>query len=60
MNPPPPPRCCVPRKAPIATIQQFIFSNVWILRQVIFDIRAEKSNLAKRLNEKSNHAMYQD
>ena len=30
------------------------------LRQVVFDIRAGNSNLAKSLSEKSNHAMYQD
>ena len=30
------------------------------LRQVLFDIRAGNSNLAKSLSEKSNHAMYQD
>ena len=30
------------------------------LRQVLFDIRAGNSNLAKSLGEKSNHAMYQD
>ena len=32
-----------------------------ILRQVLFDVRAGNSNLAKSLSEKSNHAiMYQD
>ena len=31
-----------------------------ILRQVLFDIRAGNSNLAKSLSEKSNHAMHQD
>ena len=31
-----------------------------LLRQVLFDIRAGNSNLAKSLGEKSNHAMYQD
>ena len=31
-----------------------------LLRQVLFDLRAGNSNLAKSLNEKSNHAMYQD
>ena len=31
-----------------------------LLRQVLLDIRAENSNLAKSLSEKSNHAMYQD
>ena len=30
------------------------------LRQVLFDLRAGNSNLAKSLSEKSNHAMYQD
>ena len=30
------------------------------LRQVLFDIRAGNSNLAKSLSEKINHAMYQD
>ena len=30
------------------------------LRQVLFDVRAENSNLAKCPVEKSNHAMYQD
>ena len=30
------------------------------LRQVLLDIRAGSSNLAKSLSEKSNHAMYQD
>ena len=30
------------------------------LRQILFDIRAENSNLAKNLIEKINHAMYQD
>ena len=29
-------------------------------RQVLFDLRAGNSNLAKSLSEKSNHAMYQD
>ena len=31
-----------------------------VLRQVLFDIRAGNSDLAKSLGEKSNHAMYQD
>ena len=31
-----------------------------ILRQVLLDIRAGNSNLAKSLSEKSSHAMYQD
>ena len=31
-----------------------------LLRQILFDIRAGNSNLAKSLSEKSNHAMYQD
>ena len=30
------------------------------LRQVLFDLRAGNSNVAKSLSEKSNHAMYQD
>ena len=30
-----------------------------LLRQVLFDIRAGNSNLAKSLSEESNHAMYQ-
>ena len=30
------------------------------LRQVLFDLQAGNSNLATSLNEKSNHAMYQD
>ena len=30
------------------------------LRQVLFDVRAGNSDLAKSLSEKSNHAMYQD
>ena len=30
------------------------------LRQVLFDLRAGNSNLAKSLSEKSNHAMYED
>ena len=30
------------------------------LRQVLLDIQAENSNLAKSLSEKSSHAMYQD
>ena len=34
--------------------------SVRILRQVLFDIRAENSNLAKSLGEKRNHAMYQN
>ena len=31
-----------------------------MLRQVLFDVRAGNSNLAKRLSENSNHAMYQE
>ena len=31
-----------------------------LLRQVLFDLRAGNSNLAKSLDEKSNHTMYQD
>ena len=31
-----------------------------VLRQVLFDLPAGNSNLAKSLSEKSNHAMYQD
>ena len=31
-----------------------------ILRQILFDIRAGNSSLAKSLSEKSNPAMYQD
>ena len=31
-----------------------------LLRQVLFDIRAGNSNLAKSPVEKRNHAMYQD
>ena len=34
--------------------------NDMSLRQVLFDIRAGNSNLAKSLSEKNNHAMYQD
>ena len=34
--------------------------EVLLLRQVLFDLRAGNSNLAKSLGEKSNHAMYQD
>ena len=30
------------------------------LRQVLFDVQAGNSNLAKSLSEKSNHAMYQN
>ena len=30
-----------------------------MLRQVTYDVRAGNSDLAKRLSEKSNHAMYQ-
>ena len=30
------------------------------LRQVLFDVRAENSNLAKSPSEKNNHAMYRD
>ena len=30
------------------------------LRQVLFDVGAGNSNLAKNLIKKSNHAMYQD
>ena len=37
-----------------------LLSFEWKLRQVLFDIRAGNSNLAKSLTEKSNHAMYQD
>ena len=31
-----------------------------MLRQVLFDVRAGNSDLAKSLNEKRNHVMYQD
>ena len=31
-----------------------------MLRQVLSDVRAGNSDLAKSLSEKSNHAMYQD
>ena len=34
--------------------------ELFTLRQVLFDLRAGNSNLAKSLGEKSNHAMYQD
>ena len=34
--------------------------NYTFVRQVLLGIRAENSNLAKSLSEKSNHAMYQD
>ena len=34
--------------------------NKTLLRQVLLNIRAGNSNLAKSLTEKSNHAMYQD
>ena len=30
------------------------------IKQVLLDIRAGNSNLAKYLSEESNHAMYQD
>ena len=30
------------------------------LRQVLFDVRVENSNLAKSLSEESNYAMYQE
>ena len=36
------------------------YQNFKMLRQVLFDIRAGNSNMAKRLCEKSNQAMYQD
>ena len=31
-----------------------------IIRQVLFDVRAGNSDLAKSLSEKGSHAMYQD
>ena len=31
-----------------------------LLRQVLFDLQAGNSNLAKSLSKRSNHAMYQD
>ena len=37
-----------------------IIVTLQMLRQVLFDLRAGNSNLAKSLSEKSNHAMYQD
>ena len=37
-----------------------VYAHYFILRQVLFDIRAGNSNLAKSLGGKSNHAMYQD
>ena len=36
------------------------FNREQTLRQVLFDIRAGNSNLAKSLSENSNHGMYQD
>ena len=41
-----------------SVIQVYLSMN--ILKQVLFDIRAGNSNLAKSLSEKGNHAMYQD
>ena len=37
-----------------------MIGDFYDLRQVLFDIRAGNSNLAKSLSKKSNHAMYQD
>ena len=47
-------RFWISKKVP--TINQIVNT----LRQVLFDIRAGNSNLAKSLSEKINHAMYQD
>ena len=42
------------------SLRFFQTGDIAFLRQVLFDLRAGNSNLAKSLGEKSNHAMYQD
>ena len=43
----------------VVMIKSTLFVDM-ILRQVLFDVRAGNSDLAKSLNEKSNHTIYQD
>ena len=50
------------RRSDLVLITKKLLSSAYAesLRQVLFDIRAGNSNLAKSLGEKRNHGMYQD
>ena len=54
------PRCCKEILSEEMKLHPQLCKQAEILREVLFDVQAGNSNLAKRLSEKSNHAMYQE
>ena len=54
--------CESPLKILKIAVYRFLISFLVpeLLRQVLFDLQAGNSNLAKSLGEKGNHTMYQD